>query len=163
MGLAPGKDGYGLDAVLSGKASPDLIVVSDAAFGAAADDPAKVAALRRARFLAVAARTSNALTRAADLVLPAASLAEKEGTFTNVQGRVQKFERAFLPKPPVRPHGELLLSLAVSLGFGDRNWTPTDLLEMIAREIGDYAGVKAEELEGGKLLKKGDFVWSGAP
>ena len=48
----------------------------------------------------VAARNGNALTRAADVVLPAASLAEKEGTFTNVQGRVQKFERAFLPEAP---------------------------------------------------------------
>ena len=71
--------------------------------------------------------TANALTRAADVVLPAASLAEKEGTFTNVQGRVQKFERAFLPKPPVRAHWELLLLLAVALGYGDRNWTPSDL------------------------------------
>ena len=97
----PRKNGYGLDAVLSGKASPEVVIVADADFAAAADDPEKVAALRKARFLAVCARTANALTRAADVVLPAASLAEKEGTFTNVQGRVQRFERAFLPKPPV--------------------------------------------------------------
>ena len=49
-------------------------------------------------------------------MLPAASLAEKEGSFTNVQGRVQKFDRAFLPKPPARAHWELLLMLAVALG-----------------------------------------------
>src|SRR5262249_8399817 len=45
MGLSPGAGGYGLDAVLSGKASPDVIVVADAAFSSIADDAEKVAAL----------------------------------------------------------------------------------------------------------------------
>jgi NADH-quinone oxidoreductase subunit G len=161
MGLAPGKNGHGLDALFASKASPEVIVIADADFSAAADDPAKVALLRRARFLAVCARTANALTRAADVVLPAASLAEKEGTFTNVQGRVQRFERAFLPKPPVRATWELLLQLAVALGYGDRNWTPADLLAAIAAEVPAYAGVDRQDLEGGRLLKKGDFAWNG--
>ncbi len=163
MGLSPGKGGYGLDAVLSGKASPEVVVVADASFSAMADDPEKVAALRRARFVIVLARESNALVRAADVILPAASLAEKEGTFTNVQGRVQKFERAFLPKPPVRAHWELLLLLANALGYGSRFWTPSDLLREIAREVEAYRHVKETELEGGILLKKGDFAWTGQP
>ena len=163
MGLEPGRGGYGLDAVLAGRASPSLVLIADAGFAAAADDPETVAVLRRAQFLAVAARTGNALTRAADVVLPAASLAEKEGTFTNVQDRVQKFERAFLPKPPVRAHWELLLLLATALGWGDRNWIPADLLRQIANEVEGYGDVRADELEGGALLKKGDFDWTGAP
>ena len=161
MGLSPGKGGSGLDAVLSGKASPEVVIVADATFSAIADDPEKVAALRRSRFLLVLARESNALARAADVVLPAASLAEKEGTFTNVQGRVQKFERAFLPRPPVRAHWELLLLLANALGYGERDWTPSDLLRELTREIEAYRHVKEAELEGGILLKKGDFVWTG--
>jgi NADH-quinone oxidoreductase subunit G len=163
MGLSPGKAGYGLDAVLSGRASPEVVVVGDASFSAIADDPETVAALRRARFLVVLARESNALVRSADVVLPASSLAEKEGTFTNVQGRVQKFERAFLPKPPVRAHWELLLLLANALGYGSRFWTPSDLLREIARELEAYREVKETELEGGILLKKGDFAWTGQP
>jgi predicted molibdopterin-dependent oxidoreductase YjgC len=126
-----------------------------------ADDPEKVEVLRRAKFLAVAARTANALTRAADIVLPAASLAEKEGTFTNVQGRVQKFERAFLPKPTVRAHWELLLLLAVELGWGDRHWTPSDIRALIQQEVEGYAETTEEELKGGILLKKGMFLSAG--
>jgi NADH-quinone oxidoreductase subunit G len=163
MGLSPGKGGYGLEAILSGKASPEVVVVADAAFAAMADDPEKVAQLRRARFLVAMARESNALVRSADIVLPASSLAEKEGTFTNVQGRVQKFDRAFLPRPPVRAHWELLLLLANVLGYGARNWTPSDLLREITRDVAAYRHVKEEELEGGILLKKGDFVWTGQP
>ena len=101
MGMSPARGGYGLDAVLEGKSAPEVLIVADGAFSALADDPAKVAVLRRARFLAVFARTSNALTRSADVVLPAASLAEKEGTFTNVQGRVQRF--ASLPSEAANP------------------------------------------------------------
>ena len=163
MGLSPAKGGYGLEAVLSGKASPEVVVVADATFSAMADNPEKVAAVRRARFLVVLAREANALSRAADVVLPATSLAEKEGTFTNVQGRIQKFERAFLPKPPVRAHWELLLLLANELGYGSRFWTPSDLLREIAREVEAYRHVKEQELEGGILLKKGDFAWTGQP
>jgi len=162
MGLSPSPGGYGLENVLSGKAQPEVVFVADAAFSKIAGDPEKVAVLRRARFLAVAARTANALTSAADVVLPAASLAEKEGTFTNVQGRVQKFERAFLPKPPARPHWELLLLLAVAMGFGDRNWTPLDLRRRIQAEVEGYADVTEEELKGGILMKKGTFVSVGA-
>ena len=157
MGLSPAAGGYGLDAVFSGAASPEVIFIADAAFAAAADDPDKVAQLRRARFLAVAARTANALTRAADVVIPAASHAEKEGTFTNVQQRVQHFRRAFLPRPPVRAHWELLLLLGVALGYGDRSWTPSHLRAQIRGEVEGYADVTEEELAGGAVMKKGLF------
>ena len=162
MGLTPGPGGHGLADVLEGRWTPRVVLVADAAFSAAADDPDSVALLRKAQFLAVAARTSNALTRAADVILPASSLAQKEGSFTNVQGRVQRFDRAFLPPPPVRPHWELLLLLAVALGWGDRNWTPADLRGRIRAEVEGYDHITEEEMAGGGLLKKGLFVSTGA-
>ncbi|MDQ2979597.1 MAG: 2Fe-2S iron-sulfur cluster-binding protein [Acidobacteriota bacterium] len=158
MGMSPLPGGYGLAEVLSGKTAPEIIFVADGTFGNAADDPAAVAALRRARVLAVAGRNANALTRAADVLLPAASLAEREGTFTNVQGRVQKFDRAFLPKPPIRAAWELILLLAEALGYGDRRWKPEDLRRMIQAEIEGYADISEAELSGGGLLKKGLFI-----
>jgi NADH-quinone oxidoreductase subunit G len=158
MGLSPSDGGASLEDVLNGRLTPEVIVVADGSFSSIADDEEKVAVLRRAKCLVVLARTANALTRAADIVIPAASLAEKEGTFTNVQGRVQKFDRAFLPKPPARPHGELLLLLSVLLGFGDRNWTPTDIRRQIQSEVEGYGELTEKELEGGILMKKGDFV-----
>jgi NADH-quinone oxidoreductase subunit G len=162
MGLAPGAGGHGLADLLEGRWTPGLALVADAAFAAAADDPDAVARLRGAQLLAVAARTANALTRVADVVLPAASLAQKEGSFTNVQGRVQRFERAFLPPPPARAHWELLLMLAAALGWGDRNWTPADIRALIREEIEGYGDVTEQELAGGVLMKKGLFVSTGA-
>ncbi|HEY7863517.1 MAG TPA: 2Fe-2S iron-sulfur cluster-binding protein [Thermoanaerobaculia bacterium] len=162
MGLFPGAGGYGLAQVLSGAAKPEVIVVGDGVFSAAAEDAAQVAILRKARVLAVASRTANALARAADILLPAASLAEKEGTFTNVQGRVQAFWRAFLPRPPIRSHFELILLLACELGWGERAWTPAEVRERIRAEVPTWASVTEESLRGGPLLKKGDFLVRGA-
>ncbi|MBC8646210.1 MAG: (2Fe-2S)-binding protein [Thermoanaerobaculia bacterium] len=162
MGLSPSEGGYGLEDVLAGRAAPEVIVVADGAFAALADVPETVEILRRARFLAVASRTANALTRAADVLLPAASLAEREGTFTNVQGRVQMFHRAFLPKPPARACWELLVLLGVALGYGDRAWRPSDLRRQITAEVPGYDEVTEKELAGGGLMKKGLFVSTGA-
>jgi NADH-quinone oxidoreductase subunit G len=161
MGLAPGAGGHGLADILEGRWTPGLVLIADAAFAAAADDPDAVARMRGAPLLAVAARTANALTRVADVVLPAASLAQKEGSFTNVQGRVQRFERAFLPPPPARAHWELLLMLCAALGWGDRNWTPAEIRALIRDEIEGYGDVTEQELAGGGLMKKGLFVSTG--
>ncbi len=58
----------------------------------------------------------NALTRSADVVLPAATWAEKAGTFKNVDGRRQTFERALLPLELVRPEGQIGLDLLAASG-----------------------------------------------
>jgi NADH dehydrogenase/NADH:ubiquinone oxidoreductase subunit G len=162
MGLAPRPGGRGLEDFLAGTWTPRVAVIGDGAFAAAADDPGRVAALRRAGFLAAAGRVATALTQAADVVLPAASLAQKEGSFTNVQGRVQRFDRAFLPPPPIRAHWELFLLLAVALGWGDRAWTPADIRRLIREEVEGYGEIAEKELTGGVLMRKGLFVPTGA-
>jgi NADH-quinone oxidoreductase subunit G len=59
-----------------------------------AADPGVAAALGRLDFLAVLACNENETTRAADLVLPWSTYAERNGTFTNFQGRVQRIRPA---------------------------------------------------------------------
>ena len=51
----------------------------------------------------------------------------------------------------------------LALGYGDRSWTPSDLLGQIAKEVQGYGGTAEAELAGGGLLKKGDFAWAGQP
>ena len=161
MGVVPGPGGRSLADLLSGAFVPDILYVADAGFSPDADDPAKVAAMRNARLLVVHARTENALTRAADIVLPAASLAEKDGTFTSRFDRVQRFERAVVPRPPVRADWEILLQLGLRLGFGDPAWNPNTLFARISAEVPGYADIAFAELEGGSIMKKGLFVQTG--
>jgi formate dehydrogenase alpha subunit len=51
----------------------------------------------------------------ADVILPAASWAEKEGTFTNTDRRVQRVRKAIAPRGQSRPDWEIICDLATRL------------------------------------------------
>jgi len=77
----------------------DVLFITDAAFSERAKDPAVVANLRKARFLVVMSWDANhPLNDVADVLLPSTIHAEKEGTFTNLQGTVQRIHQAYPPK-----------------------------------------------------------------
>src|SRR5438477_1984860 len=77
----------------------DVLYVCDAEFSARAKDPAFMASLRKAKFLIVHSWDANhPLNEVADVLLPATIHAEKEGTFTNLQGREQRINEAYPPK-----------------------------------------------------------------
>jgi formate dehydrogenase alpha subunit len=63
-------------------------------------------------FLVVTDMFLTETTRLASVVLPAASFAEKEGTFTNFEGRVQKVRKVIEPLGGSLPDGEIILRLA---------------------------------------------------
>jgi NADH-quinone oxidoreductase subunit G len=89
----------------------------------------------------------NDSNRHADVILPAAAFAEKEGTATNIEGRVQKLN-ALSPGPgQTRPDWAILADLA------ERTGRPIDLASAttIAKEISEtapaYEGVTWDHLE----------------
>jgi len=77
----------------------DVLYICDAMFSERAKDPSVVANLRKAKFLIVHSWDANhPLCDAADVLIPGAILPEKEGTFTNLQGREQQIKKAYAPK-----------------------------------------------------------------
>jgi formate dehydrogenase alpha subunit len=91
----------------------------------------------------------------ADVFLPAASWAEKDGTFTNTDRRVQRVRRAMPPRGQSRPDSEILCDLALRieqrLGTPTAGWTyagPSEVLEEMGRLVPEYAGVRYSRLEG---------------
>ncbi len=136
--------GSALERLLAGTYAPDVLYVADAAFSSRADDPAFVAALRKAKTIVVHARVRNALTDAADVVLPVASLVSKAGTFVNVQGRIQRFDLGFLAPPVVRTDLELLLHLGRRWDVFETRWTARDVFERLKETVRLYLGVSWE-------------------
>ena len=59
----------------------------------------------------------NATSQLAGMVLPGAVYAEKDGTFTNVQGRVQRIRRAVPPLGEAKPDWQIWLELALQMNF----------------------------------------------
>lgn len=52
----------------------------------------------------------------ADVILPAATFAEQEGSFTNFQNRVQKFEKALDPEGAIKPAWQWIAEIAKAMG-----------------------------------------------
>ncbi len=135
-------DGSAFDLFLSKKISPpSVLYIADATFTDRASDPSFVALLRAAAVLIVHARVKNALSEAADIVLPAANLGGKEGTFVNREGRVQRFDRAILPPPIVRTDLEILLHLGKLFGAFETGWGPAEVFDRMKGSVPGYAGL----------------------
>jgi len=94
-------------------------------------------------------------TEIADLVLPAATWGEKEGTYTNSERRVSKVNAAVKPPGEARADFQIFLDLAKRLGCYDElfsGWTqPSDAFEewkrVSAGRLCDYSGLDYELLE----------------
>jgi formate dehydrogenase alpha subunit len=91
----------------------------------------------------------------ADVFLPAASFAEKDGTFTNTDRRVQRVRKAFEPIGTARPDWEIICDLAKRLEArlgrsSSAYWDythPFEVLEEMGRTVPAYAGVKYHRIE----------------
>lgn len=103
----------------SGADGVDLLYICDAHFSARAKDPAVIANLRKAKFLIVHSWDANhPLCEFADVLLPSTIHAEKEGTFTNLQGREQEIHEAYPPKGQAVADFEIYRRIAARL-FGE--------------------------------------------
>jgi predicted molibdopterin-dependent oxidoreductase YjgC len=90
----------------------------------------------------------------ADVFLPATSWAEKEGTFTNTDRRVQRVRRAIPPRGKARPDWQIICDLAgrieQRLGLASAGWDythPAQVLEEMGSVVPEYAGVKYPRIE----------------
>jgi formate dehydrogenase alpha subunit len=84
----------------------------------------------------------------ADVILPAAAYAEKDGTFTNTERRVQRGRKAVEPPGEAKPDWEIITLLAEKMGhrFGYKN--PEQIMEEIASLTPIYGGIHYDRLNG---------------
>jgi len=84
--------------------------------------------------------------RQANVVLPAVTFAEKDGSMTNVDHHVQAIRHALRPLPGARADWEILTALARSLGQKWNYNSPQEVLLGIAATNPFYAGLTWEGL-----------------
>jgi formate dehydrogenase alpha subunit len=83
----------------------------------------------------------------ADVVLPAASFAEKDGTFTNTERRVQRVRKAIEPIGSSKADSEIFLELMKRLGWEQEYAHPSKIMDEIASLTPQYAGITYERIE----------------
>jgi len=110
-------------------------------------------ALERLEWLVVVDILHNELTELADVVLPGISAFEKEGSFTNVDGRVQRVRRVIPPLTGAMPDWQILQRLGEG---GGEEWpykSPQGIAAEIGRRLeGRYADLGSEDRELGSGL-----------
>ena len=83
----------------------------------------------------------------ADVVLPTACWAEKEGTFTNTERRVQLVRKAVEAPGEAKPDWEVLTLLANKLGADWKYSNAREILDEINKVTVSYAGITHERIQ----------------
>jgi NADH-quinone oxidoreductase subunit G len=109
-------------------------------------NPARHADLAGIEFLVVQDLTLTETAQRADVVLPAVSYAEKDGTFTNTERCIQAVRRALLPLPGAKADWEILRDVARALGAGWDYRSSAAVLAEIGQAAPIYAGVSRAAL-----------------
>lgn len=102
--------------------------------------------LRALDFLVVQDIFLTETAQLADVVLPGASFAEKDGTFTNTERRVQRVRRAIEPVGESRPDWEIISDLSTRLGYPMRYGSAEEIMEEIASVTPIYGGITYNRL-----------------
>jgi formate dehydrogenase alpha subunit len=89
-------------------------------------------------FLVVTDMFLTETARVATVVLPVASFAEKDGTFTNFEGRVQRLHKAIEPAGDSLPDGEIVMRLARMMGSPMPYASPQQVIDEIEEMIPFY-------------------------
>jgi predicted molibdopterin-dependent oxidoreductase YjgC len=87
----------------------------------------------------------------ADVVLPAAAFAEREGTFTNTERRVQRIRKALDPPGEARPDWNIICAIAERMGFPMNYPDTAGIAAEIAAITPIYGGILHSRLEGDGL------------
>jgi formate dehydrogenase alpha subunit len=122
-------------------------------------------ALKQLDFLVIQDIFLSETAQLAHVVLPAVTFAEKDGTFTNTERRVQRVRQAIEPIGSSQPDWQIICQLAKRLGASGFDFEhPAQIMEEIACLTPSYGGISYERLEnGGKMWPCPDRDHPGTP
>jgi formate dehydrogenase alpha subunit len=87
----------------------------------------------------------------ADVILPAVCFAEKDGTFTNTERRIQNVRKAVEPPPGAIPDIEIIAGLSKRMGYDLGPVLPEDIMKEVSSLAHIYGGICYSRLEKGGI------------
>jgi formate dehydrogenase alpha subunit len=103
--------------------------------------------LKHLEFLAVQDLFMTETAEFAHVVLPGVSFAEKDGTFTNTERRVQRVRKAIDPIGNARPDWQIICDLSTRLGYPMEYATTADIMTEIAALTPSYGGITYDRID----------------
>lgn len=111
-----------------------------------------IEAMEKLDFLVVQDIFLTETAELADVVLPASTFAEKEGTFSNTERRVQRVRQAIGPVGESKPDWQIVCEMAKKLGASGFDFdAPEAIMAEIAAVTPSYGGITYDRLENGGL------------
>jgi formate dehydrogenase alpha subunit len=104
-------------------------------------------ALKKLDFLVVQDIFSTETAKLAHVVLPGASFAEKDGTFTNIERRIQKFKKAFDPLGDSKADWEIICKLAQAMAYRFDYTSPKQIFDELVKVSPIHAKMSSEDLD----------------
>jgi formate dehydrogenase alpha subunit len=111
-------------------------------------------ALQALDFLVVQDIFFTETTALADVILPGVAFAEKDGTFSNTERRVQLVRKAVEPPGEARADWQIIAEIARRLKGSSEGWefaSPAAIMEEAASVTPQYGGIRHYRLEKGGL------------
>ena len=105
-------------------------------------------ALRHLDFLVVQDIFMTETTQEADVILPATTFAEKEGTFTNTERRVQRVRKVIEPVGEAKEDWWIIAQVARRMGARGFEWqNPYEIMDEINKLTPSYGGITCNRLD----------------
>ena len=132
--------------LIAGSFSSAYVVGEDLLASAAEPDQAR-AALQKLPFLVVQDTRMTETVKLAHVVLPATHFGEKDGTYTNRQGRLQKLNAALIPPEGALQDSEIFMRLLDLAGEKNGYTTTPEIFAALSREVSDYANIDYDSID----------------
>ena len=132
--------------LIVGSFSAAYVVGEDLLASAAEPDQAR-AALQKLPFLVVQDTRMTETVKLAHVVLPATHFGEKDGTYTNRQGRLQKLNSALIPPEGALQDSEIFMRLLDLAGEKNGYTTTAGIFAALSREVSDYANIDYDSID----------------
>jgi len=121
-------------------------------------------ALDRISFMVVQDIFPTETAVVADVVLPAALFAEKDGTFTSTERRVQKLRKAVDPPGQAKPDWQIVAELAARMGYPFSYKNTGEIMQEVSSLVPIYGGIVHDRLDGvGLQWPCSDMAHPGTP
>jgi formate dehydrogenase major subunit/formate dehydrogenase alpha subunit len=103
--------------------------------------------LRTLDFLVVQDIFLTETARLADVVLPSACFAEKDGTFSNTERRVQRVRKAVEPPGEARDDWRIICDIATRMGYPMSYADSRQIMDELRTVTPSYAGISYDRIE----------------
>ncbi len=106
-----------------------------------------IESLKKLDFLVVQEIFMTETAKLADVILPATCFAEKDGTFSNTERRVQRVRKAVEPPGEARADWQILCDISTAMGYPMHYAGASEIFDEIAALTPSYGGMSYQRID----------------